>query len=270
MSVFFLLIIPVIPIIPYVIYLAASGRVTNPEALGTDKTVLFLSILGVIPAHILTVLVMWFLVVRFYHKPFFKAIGFEWPPSWGPVKGTIICVVTAGVLLGIGLGITYLYGGSKTQLDILIESSTQARLATAFLAFATAPFVEELIYRGFLYTGMERFFNAVFTALGQPALQSTVGVGLTVLIVSSMFAGVHVLQYYNNLAVIAVITLLSFTLTIIRAVTGKLLPCFVIHLVFNGIQSLLLVLSPYLEKPEKVADPAPALESIIHLIHRLF
>jgi hypothetical protein len=35
-------------------------------------------------------------------------------------------------------------------------------------------------------------------------------------------------------------------LTFIRARTGRLLPCFVIHLVFNGIQSLIIVFEPYL------------------------
>jgi membrane protease YdiL (CAAX protease family) len=66
--------------------------------------------------------------------------------------------------------------------------------------------------------------------------------------VSLLFAGVHVFQYRNNLAVISVITLLSITLTVSRAVTGKLLPAFIIHLVFNGIQSALIVASGFLDK----------------------
>jgi membrane protease YdiL (CAAX protease family) len=48
--------------------------------------------------------------------------------------------------------------------------------------------------------------------------------------------------------VILVITILSFTLTIARAVSGKLLPSFIIHFVFNGIQSVLIVLSGILDK----------------------
>ena len=38
----------------------------------------------------------------------------------------------------------------------------------------------------------------------------------------------------------------SFTLTYVRAYTGKLLPSFVIHLVFNGVQSLIIALAPFL------------------------
>jgi len=48
--------------------------------------------------------------------------------------------------------------------------------------------------------------------------------------------------------VIAVITLLSITLTVARAVSGKVLPAFIIHLVFNGIQSVLIVVGAFVDK----------------------
>jgi membrane protease YdiL (CAAX protease family) len=89
--------------------------------------------------------------------------------------------------------------------------------------------VEELVYRGVLYSAVER------------ALGKIVAVG----VVSLLFAGVHVFQYSNNIAVITVITLLSVTLTLVRAYSGRVLPAFVIHFVFNGIQSLLIVLAPF-------------------------
>ena len=66
------------------------------------------------------------------------------------------------------------------------------------------------------------------------------------IVVASMFAGLHVYQYRQNIGAILSISLLSLVLTMIRARTGRLLPCFVIHLVFNGIQSLIIVLEPYL------------------------
>jgi membrane protease YdiL (CAAX protease family) len=139
-------------------------------------------------------------------------------------------------------------------MDLLIESSLQARIVTAFLAAATGPFVEELVYRGVLY----------------PALQRTIGIVWAVAVVSILFAGVHVFQYYNNLAVIAVISVLSVTLTMVRAKTGKLLPSFMIHLVFNGIQSVILVLQPFIEKADQVVPnkiPSTLITNILrHLI----
>jgi membrane protease YdiL (CAAX protease family) len=81
-----------------------------------------------------------------------------------------------------------------------------------------------------------------------PALQRAIGTLWAVAIVSILFAGVHVLQYFNNLAVVSVITVLSVTLTLVRSRTRSLLPCFVIHLVFNGLQALFLVFQPLLER----------------------
>ena len=82
------------------------------------------------------------------------------------------------------------------------------------------------------------------------------------------------LDGWNNLGVITVITLLSFTLTFARAYSGSILPPFIIHLVFNGIQALVLALTPFidsnlLEKGEKVTPTTPGLELAGHLISYL-
>jgi len=74
--------------------------------------------------------------------------------------------------------------------------------------------------------------------------------------------------------VITVITLLSFTLTLARAYSGSVLPPFIIHLVFNGIQSLVLVLSPFidsslLEKGEQVTPTTPGFELAGQLLGHL-
>jgi len=247
MSIGCLVFVPLLVVAPYIIYLATTTGIPQVENLATDKTIQFLSILGVVPAHLLTFAVGWVVVTNWGRYPFWQTLGFTWPASFGPWKATGLAVV----LLAVGGGITTLYGGSKTQLDQLIESSYQARLVTAFLAAATGPFVEELVYRGVLY----------------PALQRVMGVGLAIAIVSIMFAGVHVIQYYNNLAVIGVILLLSITLTVVRARTGRLLPSFMIHLVFNSIQSIFLVVQPFFEKADMVLpNKTPACQIIINTI----
>jgi membrane protease YdiL (CAAX protease family) len=79
-----------------------------------------------------------------------------------------------------------------------------------------------------------------------------------VIIVSFLFALVHVSQYHNNLGVIAVISILSVVLTLSRALTGKILPSFTIHTIFNGIQSLYLVFQPYIEKHDAGSEQKAA------------
>ena len=229
-SVLLLLFVPVILALPYLMYRWRSTGLPSAEALTADKTFIFISIAGIVTTHLLTLALVWLVVTEGRKKPFWETIGFEWPRYTNRLVGTLICVFIAAVLLGVGFLVTSLWGGSKTQLDLLVESSIPARFATAFVAVFTAPLVEELVYRGVLYSAVER------------ALGTAVAVG----VVALLFAGVHVFQYINNVSVITVITLLSLTLTLVRASTGKVLPCFIIHLVFNGIQSLIIALSPFI------------------------
>src|SRR4029453_3697257 len=147
--------------------------------------------------HALTFLLVWYVVTGRGSRPFWQTLGWYWPHDFGPWK----TVGFAVVLLGFGWLITHFVGGAETQLDQIIKSSYRARFVIAFLAAVTGPFIEELVYRGLLY----------------PALQRVVGVAFAVVIVSILFAGVHVLQYYNNPGVIAVITILSVSLTVVRA-----------------------------------------------------
>lgn len=228
-SVALLLLVPVIVALPYLIYKIATSGPPSPESLQSDKTLLFLSVLGILPTHLLTLALTWMIVTEAGRRPFWKTVGFEWPQKLSPLMVTLLSLLLALVLLGLAWLVTSLYGGGKTQLDLLIESSIQTRFATAFVAVVTAPLVEEVIYRGVIYS----------------ALEKALGVGIAVAVVSLLFAGVHVFQYINNVSVITVITLLSVTLTVTRAVTGKVLPSFIIHLVFNGVQSILIVLGAF-------------------------
>lgn len=216
--------------LPYFIYRWVTTGPPPVESLTSDKILAFLSIISVLPAHLLTLGLIWLVVTQGRKIPFWPNIDFQWPKNVHPAVGVAVCTLIATFLFALGATATYFWGGNKTQLDALVESSIPARLATAFIAVATAPLIEELIYRGVLFS----------------ALQRAVGTVITVGAISLLFAGVHVFQYIDNVAVIAVITLLSFTLTIVRALTGSVLAAFVIHLVFNGIQAVLIALSPFI------------------------
>lgn len=228
-SVIMLALIPVIFTIPYFIYKVATSGPPSPDAIMTDKILLFISVAGILPTHLLTFVVVWAAVTYLGRRPFWKTIAFKWPARFSPIVTTLLSAMVATVLFGFAILATYLYGEHKTDLDLLIESSVYTRFAIAFVAVATAPLIEELIYRGLIYQ----------------ALEKAAGMWVAIPIVSLLFAGVHVIQYKNNIVVILVITLLSITLTVVRALSGTVLPAFIIHLVFNGIQSILIVLGAF-------------------------
>ncbi len=230
-SVLLLFFLPILTALPYAFYkIWVFG--SRPEMLAGDKNFIFFSLLGMIPSHVLSFLVVWLVVTNRGRRPFWKNLAWSWPENLGPWESAALALGLPLLLLFIGLLITHFVGGSETELDKLINSSYRARLITAFLAVVTGPLVEESIYRGVLYS----------------ALQRAIGMLWAVIIVSLLFAGVHVLQYFNNFGVIAVIGILSVSLTLVRASTGRLLPSFVMHVVFNGVQALILILQPFVEK----------------------
>ncbi len=244
-SVALLLFLPLLLILPYVAYrILAHGSI---EVLASDPNLIFLSILGVLPTHILTFVLVWVVVTNRGRRPFWPLLGWSWPNSLGPWK----TIGAAVFLLALGWLITHFLGGAETQLDQIIKSSPQARILIALLAAGTGPLVEELVYRGVLYS----------------AVQRALGVSWAVVIVSVLFAGVHIAQYYNNFGVIAVVAVLSVSLTLVRARTGRLLPAYVIHFVFNGIQALILILQPWLEKNQNLQNSAPGI--LIAFINRV-
>ncbi len=203
-SVALLLFLPLIYAIPYLVYRVAKFGPPTPEALSSDKLLIFYSVMGILPTHMLTLVIVWLVITYGGRRPFWKNIDFDWPKNMSPAAVTLVSVLVATLLFLLAMGVTSLYGERKTDLDILIESSIYTRLATAFVAVVTAPLVEEVIYRGLLYR----------------ALEKAAGMGVAIALVSLLFAGVHVFQYRNNIAVIAVITLLSITLTVARAISG--------------------------------------------------
>jgi uncharacterized protein len=245
-SVALLLFVPFVLVLPYVVYKVVSSG--SSEALANDPNLIFLSIVGVLPTHILTFLLVWLVVTNRGRRPFWPLLGWTWPRGFGPLKTFGIAVI----LLGIGWTITHFFGGAETQLDEIIKSSPQARIVVAFLAAVTGPLVEELVYRGVLYS----------------AVQRVLGVAWAVGLVSVLFAAVHVAQYYNNFGVILAISVLSVSLTLIRARTGSLLPSYVIHFVFNGIQAVLLLLQPWLEKNQDLQKTIPGI--LFTSINRFF
>lgn len=217
--------------LPYLIQLSLKPDApTNLlEFALTDKTAIFLQVIAILPAHLFTLALVWAVVTRFGKLPLLAPLGLKWSGYrwlWGSVGlGIVLC--------GVGWGLAWLLGAEKpTQLDQIINSSLAARYALAVLAVFTAPLVEELVYRGVLYSALHRL----------------VGSWPAVIIVLGVFTLIHVPQYWPNVGVIAAVGFLSVSLTVIRAYTGRLLPCVVIHFVFNGIQAVVLVVEPHLPK----------------------
>lgn len=214
------------------IYLVKSGvdffnREQLEAFIKSDITANILSIVAIIPAHILTLGIAWLVITNFNKYSFRQTLGWR----FNNFRIWYIFVITAAILILAGV-LTSIFGEQENELLRILKSSRTAVYLVAFLATFTAPLVEEVIYRGLLYSAFQRSFGAV----------------TAIFLVTFLFALVHVPQYYPDFVSISMICLVSFVLTLIRAQTGNLLPCIALHFVFNGVQSLLLILQPFLER----------------------
>jgi uncharacterized protein len=232
LSVIFIIVIPSAFLLPYVAYkgIDFADRQTLLDFIYTDQTAIILQLAPVILAHIFTLAAGWFIVTRFNRYSFretlgWKLGGFRW---WHAVAITL-------AFYGFAILMTSAFGSVENEFDRLIKGSRTAVYIVAFLATFTAPLVEEVIYRGVVYSAFQRKF----------------GFTVAVIVVTILFTIVHVPQYSSNnvpdYASVITLLFLSLALTLIRAWTGNLLPCIVLHTVFNGLQSVALLLEPFIQ-----------------------
>jgi len=245
-SVLLILFVPAIFLLPYLAIKAKGSLLDNEQLIEfakTDPTAVLLQIGAILPAHVLTILLAWLIVTKVRRYKFremlgWHSAGFRW---WHYVV----------LLLGFGLvaaGVSQVYPEQDNDLLKILRSSREAVYIVAFVATFTAPFVEEVVYRGVLYS----------------AFQRSLGVPIAFLLTTFLFAVVHVPQYWPSFSTIFLLTVLSLILTTIRVKTNNLLPCIIFHTIFNGLQSVSLLAEP-LTKSSEVPDPTAAILRLLHI-----
>ncbi len=236
-SVLLIVLLPTLFLLPYAMTL--KPPIVASEALvefaKTDPTAILLQILSIFPAHILTLVFAWIVVTRGRKYSFRKMLGWE----SGGISWWYYPVILFA-FLAIAAAVSSISPEQDNDLLRILRSSRSAVYLVAFLATFTAPIVEEIVYRGVLYS----------------AFQRSIGVPAAFCLVTFLFALVHVPQYYPSYSTIFLLVLLSVSLTALRVKSKNLLPCIILHTLFNGFQSFILIIEPFLAKPE--TSPAPA------------
>ena len=144
------------------------------------------------------------------------------------IAGLIFAFLSASVITGRDVQ-------PITPLSEVLEATTSSMLMLIFLAMAVvvAPLVEEIIFRGYFFRVLAQVRGGV------PA----------VIIVSLVFAFLHVGQYWGDWAAIGMVALLGFVLTSLRAWTGSTVSSAVAHYVYNGTLTILPILALVLVNP---------------------
>lgn len=237
-----------VPMLFLVPYLASQNiNVSDADKLvefsTKDPTALLLQIGAVIPAHLITLFLAWMVITNYRKYSFTEMLGWK----WGGFKWwhTVLLLIS---VFGLALAVQAIFGEQDNDLMKILRSSRAMVFLVAIMATFSAPVVEEVVYRGVLYSAFQRTFN----------------VPIAVLLVTLVFAGVHFPQYWGDYSTLITLVFLSLVITLIRVKTGNLLPCIFFHFVINGLQSILLILQPYL--PESMGATKPAGEAMFHTI----
>lgn len=231
-----IIIFPLLFLAPYLASAAMNGTGAL-ENMQNDPTAIVLNILAIIPAHIFTIILAWFIVTKNRTLSFKQTLGW----SHENFRWYYYILILVG-FFALAAVVSHFLPEQENDLMRILQSSRTATLAVAFLATFTAPLVEEVTYRGIMYS----------------AFQRSIGVTGAVAIVTILFALVHVPQYWGSPGTIFLICLLSLVLTMVRVKTDNLLPCVILHTIFNGLQSIFLVLEPYIPKDLKPVEEQAA------------
>ena len=238
-SVLLIVFVPMIFLTPYLVNQQANfaSREELAKFVLNDPTAIMINIGAIIPAHIVTLIIGWFIVTRYKTYSFKEMLGWK----WGGFKWWHSIVLLLSVF-AMGIATTSIFGQQDNELLRILRSSRSVVFLVAFMATFSAPIVEEVVYRGVLYS----------------AFQKTFGVGIAVGLVTLVFALVHFPQYWGDYSTLITLTFLSLVITLIRVKTDNLLPCILFHFLVNGIQSVLLILQPYLPGVLDGTKPAEA------------
>lgn len=106
-----------------------------------------------------------------------------------------------------------------TPLGGLLEETTSVGVLIFFVATAifSAPFFEEIIFRGFFFYVVREFKGAFFA----------------VIFIGLAFGSFHIEQYWGDWTAIGIVAAFGFMLTILRAWTGSVIPGMVAHYTYN-------------------------------------
>ncbi|MBX3290885.1 MAG: CPBP family intramembrane metalloprotease [Acidobacteria bacterium] len=190
-------------------------------------------LVGTIPAHIATLILAFVIVTRFGKDKFRDALGW----SGAGVKTWHYIAMTLGFWV-LAIAIFSIFPEQEDNITRTIRSSRTALYLLSAIAVLSAPIVEEVVYRGIVYSAFLKRF----------------GMPIAIAVAATLFTLVHVPQYFENPAKIALLLGLSLVLTLLRAGTGSLWPPVVLHTLINFSQTALLIAEPYLKSFLNIPD----------------
>ena len=163
--------------------------------------------------HALIFLTIYLFIVVNHRLPFWEALMWRTPDAGKAVKFFLGGIVLAVVIQSMP---PLLPDRDDFPLTRLF-TSPQAGYAIAAFAILVAPFMEELIFRGVLFSFFQNLVGDRFAVLGTAAL----------------FAALHVPEYWGAWNHVFLILVVGLVFSAARGVTGSLAPSVILHVAYN-------------------------------------
>lgn len=144
------------------------------------------------------------------------------------VLGLFFALISANIIVGRAIQ-------PQTPLNDVLSAANSplAMLGFIGLAILFAPFIEEIIFRGY-------FFHVIRAIKGER---------FAIYCIALTFAFLHVGQYWGDWMAILMVTLLGFTLTILRSWTNTTMSSVVMHYVYNASVTIIPVIMIIFSNP---------------------
>ena len=174
--------------------------------------------------YVLLLAALYILLRRVREVPFWSSLGFRALPARRLALGFILGFILAPVIQGANL---LFPPPEPLLLEKLFTSKSAAALLLGVAVFA-APFVEELLFRGYIYTLLERLWGAL------PA----------VLVSGFLFGAIHFYQLWPGWFQMLLICIVGFVFSTVRARAGSTLASIAVHFGYNFALAVFFLISP--------------------------
>jgi membrane protease YdiL (CAAX protease family) len=151
---------------------------------------------------------------------FWRTVGWRRLETGRIPKATAYAgLVAAGVLLSMFVQFASSISRPKTKLPIeLFFQDRRSALLLMVVSVVFAPFLEETIFRGYIY----------------PALAQSFGIATSVIATGTLFGLMHAPQLWGGWLQIALLVLVGILFTYARAATRTVVTSYVLHVSYNS------------------------------------